>query len=157
MIISSLRVRGAAVLTAGLSALLLTAVGAGPASAQTSTGCDDACKIAAARSYIDALLTHNADNVPFTVDAYRIENGINTGSSGAELRNDLNTSWKYHLILGERDIKLSVAGNTVSSTYTLDVGLANTKLASSHVVESFVICNGKIAVIKATFDIALGA
>jgi hypothetical protein len=47
-------------------------------------------RIAAAEAYIDGLVTHKADSVPFAPDCVRIENGLKTGFSGNHLRRSLN-------------------------------------------------------------------
>jgi hypothetical protein len=43
-------------------------------------------RIAAAEAYIDALASHDGDSVPFAPDCVRIEQGVQTGSSGDHLR-----------------------------------------------------------------------
>lgn len=155
--LSRLRGRFQLVLLAAAGALLLTLAGAGPAAAApAAASCDDACKIAAAQAYLDSLVTHDADDVPFAPNATRTENGFNTGRSGEEIRHDLNTSPKYWVIMRLRDLEVSVSGDTVTTDYVLDVGIAGVQLGSSRVHETFLIRNGKILTIIATFDIALG-
>jgi hypothetical protein len=46
----------------------------------------DTERIAAAQAYIDALVSHRADAVPFAPDCTRVEVGIKTGFSGDHLR-----------------------------------------------------------------------
>ena len=50
----------------------------------------DAERIAAAQAYIDALVSHQADAVPFAPGCTRIEVGLKTGFSGNHLRRSLN-------------------------------------------------------------------
>lgn len=47
-----------------------------------SAAVSDAERIAAARSYIEALASHQADDVPFAPGCERIEFGVKTGFSG---------------------------------------------------------------------------
>ena len=50
----------------------------------------EAERIAAAQAYIDALVNHDANNVPFAPDCTRVEVGLKTGFSGDHLRRSLN-------------------------------------------------------------------
>ena len=58
----------------------------------------DTDRIAAAEAYIDALVSHDADAVPFAPDCTRIEVGLKTGFSGNHLRRSLNRGPQYHVI-----------------------------------------------------------
>ena len=58
-------------------------------------GVSDDDRIAAAQSYIDALVSHNGDAVPFAPDCIRIEQGVKTGFSGNHLRRSLNRGPQY--------------------------------------------------------------
>jgi len=46
-------------------------------------------RVAAAQAYIDALVSHDADKVPFAPDCTRVEIGVKTGFSGDHLRRSL--------------------------------------------------------------------
>ncbi|MFZ0905490.1 MAG: hypothetical protein WAN71_16775, partial [Mycobacterium sp.] len=61
-------------------------------------GVSDDDRIAAAQSYIDALVSHNGDAVPFAPNCIRIEQGIRTGLSGNHLRRSLNRGPQYRVI-----------------------------------------------------------
>ena len=50
----------------------------------------DTERIAAAEAYIDALVSHNADAIPFADDCVRFEVGLKTAFSGDHLRRSLN-------------------------------------------------------------------
>ncbi len=50
----------------------------------------DHSRIAAAQTYIDALVNHDGDAVPFAAECTRIEQGIKNGFSGNHLRRSLN-------------------------------------------------------------------
>ncbi|MGZ5364121.1 MAG: hypothetical protein ACXWZR_08670 [Mycobacterium sp.] len=58
----------------------------------------EAERIAAAQAYIDALVSHNADKVPFAPGCTRIEVGLKTGFSGDHLRRSLNRGLQYRVI-----------------------------------------------------------
>ena len=55
-------------------------------------------RIAAAEAYVDALVSHRADDVPFASDCIRIENGLKTGFSGRHLLRSLNGGPQYRII-----------------------------------------------------------
>src|SRR6478672_5904365 len=48
--------------------------------------------IGIAQSYLDSLLSHDASAVPLAEQAYRIENGVYMGNTGAEIRAALEDS-----------------------------------------------------------------
>lgn len=52
------------------------------ATSVSTPGASDEARIAAANAYIEALVTHQADAVPFTPECVRIEQGVKTGFSG---------------------------------------------------------------------------
>jgi len=66
-------------------------------------------RIAAAEAYVDALVSHDADNVPFSADCIRIENGIKTGFSGKHLRRSLTRGPQYRIIEAATDRTFSSA------------------------------------------------
>ncbi len=69
-------------------------------------------RIAAAQSYIDALSTHRADEVPFAPDCIRIEMGLKTGRSGDHLRRSLNNGPQFKLIERTTPPVFTVDGDT---------------------------------------------
>jgi hypothetical protein len=76
----------------------------------------DEQRIAAAEAYVDALVSHDADKVPFSVDCIRIENGIKTGFSGKHLRRSLNRGPQYRMIEAATDRTFTVDGEHVHAT-----------------------------------------
>jgi hypothetical protein len=79
----------------------------------------DADRIAAAQSYIDALVSHRADAVPFAPECTRIEVGIKTGFSGKHLRRSLNRGPQFRLIAAATAPEFSIDGDEVRSIYDI--------------------------------------
>lgn len=123
-------------------------LGTGIAAATPTPG--DSPKVAIARAYIDALLTHDASNVPFAPGATRIEAGLQTGTSGPQLTQDLDHGVQYSVIQNIHDIRMSEDGDVVTSRYLLDSGVAGVKLVTVDITETFVIHDGQIQSIVAT-------
>ena len=136
--------------TAAAAAFVLTA---GPASATPAVSADptrvDSELEAIARSYIDALVTHDASAVPFAPDATRVEAGLKTGFNGAQLRWDLDHGPQYRVIQGIRDLELSEGNGVVSARFLLDAGFAGAKLMTVEIAETFEITDGSIRTIVA--------
>lgn len=70
-------------------------------------------RIAAAQTYIDALVSHRADDVPFAPDCTRIEFGLETGFSGNHLRRSLNRGLQYRVIKSTTAPRYSTNGDVV--------------------------------------------
>ncbi|MCV7303130.1 hypothetical protein H7J93_26245 [Mycobacterium barrassiae] len=79
----------------------------------------DAERIAAAQAYIDALVSHNADKVPFAPGCTRIEVGLKTGFSGNHLRRSLNGGLQYRVIQATTVPEFRVDGDTVRAKFDL--------------------------------------
>ncbi|GFG74250.1 hypothetical protein [Mycobacterium botniense] len=77
----------------------------------------DADRIAAAQSYIDALVTHNGDAVPFAWGCTRIELGFMTGFSGNHLRRSLNRGPQYRIIAATTAPTFTLCGDEVRAKY----------------------------------------
>jgi len=113
----------------------------------------------AADAYLDALVSHDASAVPFAPDVLRVENGLVTGRSGDEIRNDLNTSVKYKIITGLRDRTYTESEPSTDGTvtenvdYRLDVGIAGATLLTVRVRERFDVRCGQITYINATIGL----
>ena len=118
----------------------------------------DTERIAAAEAYIDALVSHDADAVPFADDCVRIEVGLKTGFSGDHLRRSLNRGPQYRVIGGATDRKFTVNGDEVHATFTIvtKAALAGRRVVA-HVDETFLIParDGKIHHIRAHITPAL--
>ncbi len=110
----------------------------------------DEDRIAAAQSYIDALASHRADEVPFAPDCVRIEMGIKTGYSGNHLRRSLNRGPQFRVIEACTPPKFEVDGDRVRAQFDV---ITKPRLAGrrvcSHVDETFLIVDGTIRHISA--------
>ena len=76
-------------------------------------------RIAAAQSYVDALVSHDPDPVPFSRDCIRIENGLKTGYSGKHLRRSLNRGPQYRMIDAATARTFTIDGAHVHATFTI--------------------------------------
>ena len=79
----------------------------------------DEQRIAAAEAYVDALVSHDAEAVPFAAGCVRIENGLKTGWSGNHLRRSLNRGPQYRIIAAASDRRFIVVGDHVEATFTI--------------------------------------
>jgi hypothetical protein len=97
-------------------------------------------RIAAARAYIDALVSHDADKVPFAPRCTRIEFGVKTGFSGDHLRRSLNGGPQYRVIRGTSVPEFTVEGDVVRAKFDL---VTKPKIAGrrvgAHIDETFLI------------------
>ena len=110
----------------------------------------DTERIAAAEAYIDALVSHDGDAVPFADDCVRIEVGLKTGFSGDHLRRSLNRGSQYRVISGATDRKFTVKADEVHATFTIVTKAAfGGRRVVAHVDETFLIPDGKIHHIRA--------
>jgi len=163
-------VHPAKLVAAGGAATLLGLAGAGEAEAapiaspHNATAAAAACTTGndarrAADAYLDSLVSHDASGVPFAPDVLRVENGLVTGRSGDEIRNDLNTSVKYKIITGLRDRTYAEGEPTADGTvtenvdYRLDVGVGTATLLTVRVRERFDVRCGQITYINATIGL----
>ena len=113
-------------------------------------GVSDDDRIAAAQSYIDALVSHRADAVPFAPDCVRIEQGIKTGLSGNHLRRSLNRGPQFRIIAATTPPQFSVDGDRVRAQFDVITKptLAGRRVCA-HVDETFLIPDGTIHHIRA--------
>ena len=74
-------------------------------------------RIAAAQAYIDALVSHDGDAVPFAGRCTRIEQGVKSGFSGNHLRRSLNRGPQYRVIADTTPPDYRIAGNEVHAAY----------------------------------------
>lgn len=100
----------------------------------------EAERIAAAQAYIDALVSHDADKVPFAPDCTRIEVGLKTGFSANHLRRSLNRGLQYRVILSTSVPEFSVDGDSVRARFDLltKPSLAGRRVGA-HIDETFLI------------------
>lgn len=79
----------------------------------------EAQRIAVAQAYIDALFTHQADDVAFAADCTRIEAGLKTGFSGKQMRRDLNRGPQYRVIKSISAPEFTVDGDRIRARFDL--------------------------------------
>jgi deazaflavin-dependent oxidoreductase (nitroreductase family) len=100
----------------------------------------DSERIAAAQAYIDALVSHDGNSVPFAPDCTRVEQGIKNGFSGSQLRRSLIRGPQYRIIEATTTPEYTIVGDEVRARYavltTLSVG---GRRAGARVDETFVI------------------
>jgi hypothetical protein len=112
----------------------------------------EADRIAAAQAYIDALVSHDADKVPFAPDCTRVEVGLKTGFSGNHLRRSLNRGMQYRVIRATTVPEFSVAGDVVRARFDLETKPSiGGRRVGAHIDETFVIpaTDGQIHKIRA--------
>jgi hypothetical protein len=103
-------------------------------------GVSEADRIAAAQAYIDALVTHDADAVPFAPDCVRVEVGLKSGFSGNHLRRSLNRGPQYRIISATTPPEYTVSGDEVRAVYDVLTKVAfGGRRVASRVDETFVI------------------
>ena len=103
----------------------------------------DQDRIAAAQSYIDALVNHQGDEVPFAPDCVRIEMGIKTGFSGNHLRRSLNRGPQFRIIGATTKPEYTVADDEVRAVYNvLTKASFGGRQVAARVDETFVIPAG---------------
>ncbi len=100
----------------------------------------DTDRIAAAQSYITALASHRADDVPFAPGCTRVEVGLKTGFSGDHLRRSLNGGPQYRVIESVSTPEFTVDGDTVRARFDLVTkpSLAGRRVGA-HIDETFTI------------------
>jgi len=97
-------------------------------------------RVAAAQSYIDALVSHDGDSVPFAARCTRIEQGIKNGFSGNHLRRSLNRGAQYRLIADTTPPDYRVDGDRVHAAYAVLTKAAfGRRRLAARVDETFVI------------------
>ncbi|MGB8390894.1 hypothetical protein [Mycobacterium sp.] len=97
-------------------------------------------RIAAAQSYINALVSHDGDSVPFAARCTRVEQGIKNGFSGKHLRRSLNRGLQYWVIADTTPPDYRVAGDEVHAAYdVLTKAAFGGRRLAARVDETFVI------------------
>lgn len=95
-------------------------------------------RIAAARAYVDALVSHDPSGVALHPDCTRVEFGVRTGRSGAHIARSLARGPQFRLIRAVSDVEASIDGHTVVTRYLVHVHPAPLRLAAE-VREVFVV------------------
>jgi len=134
-----MKMKQVSILAVALAAAL---AGAGGAGAAPTAPADQ--REAIAEAYLDALMTHDASDVPFAPDCTRIEAGLQTGYSGPQLTHDLDTGPQYQLVQRIYNVDMSTAGSIVTARYRLDSGLAGQRVVTVAITETFDIPDGSI-------------
>ncbi len=97
-------------------------------------------RVAAAQAYIDALVSHDGDAVPFATGCTRVEQGIKNGFSGNHLRRSLSRGPQYRLIAGATAPDYRISGDRVHAAYdVLTKAAFGGRRLAARVDETFVI------------------
>lgn len=97
-------------------------------------------RIAAAQSYIDALVSHDGDSVPFAAGCTRVEQGIKNGFSGNHLRRSLNRGAQYRFLADTTPPDYRIDGDQVHAAYTVHTKAAfGGRRLAARVSETFLI------------------
>ena len=100
----------------------------------------DTDRIAAAQTYIDALVSHDASAVPFAPDCVRIEIGLKTGFNANHLRRSLNGGPQYLVIRETTQPEFTIEGDHVRARFDLltKPSIAGRRVGA-HIDETFLI------------------
>jgi hypothetical protein len=97
-------------------------------------------RIEAAQAYIDALVSHDGNAVPFAAGCTRIEQGVKNGFSGNHLRRSLNRGPQYRVIANTTTPRYRIVGDEVHAAYdVLTKAALRGRRVASRVNETFVI------------------
>ena len=100
----------------------------------------DESRIAAAQAYVDALLSHDGDAVPFAAGCTRVEQGLKTGFSGNHLRRSINRGPQYRFLAHTTPPDYSIDGDEVHAVYNvLTKAALGGRRVAAQVNETFVI------------------
>ena len=108
----------------------------------------DSGRVAMAREYIDALVSHDGTKLRLGQACLRVENGKNTGDTGQFISNDLEQGQQYRPISGVRDVRFREWGTSVVARYLLDLDGGMTVAVTEH----FEIPAGDITAITAVIE-----
>jgi len=101
-------------------------------------------------AYLASIVSHDGSKVPLAADAWRIEQGVNTGTSGPEIQESMSNDYFTTYVEGLRDIRWFVSGDEAITYYVLDIqeapGIESTMLA-----ERFKVEDGLITEIEVVF------
>jgi len=101
----------------------------------------------AARAYVAALVSHDGSGVPLSDRAWRVENGRDTGASGAAIRASLESEIMAS-VQSVGDERWFVSGDGAAVFYTLGLSTGDGE-ASVRVAERFRVVDGQLAEIEA--------
>ena len=117
-----------------------------------ATDTADSGRVAMARAYIDALVSHDATKVRLADNAWRVENGQHTGESGAFIRDELENGLQYQAIQAVRELSFHEWGDNVVARFVLDLGATPTEVTSVRITEHFDIPAGAIQSVMAIIE-----
>jgi hypothetical protein len=103
--------------------------------------------IGVAQSYLDSLLSHDASAVPLAEHAYRIENGVYMGNTGAEIRTALEDS-SMDLLDRIEDVRWYAAPGSAVAFYTLYVDAGDAGEVVCTIGERFRVFGGELVEIE---------
>jgi hypothetical protein len=118
-----------------------------------------ACQVETAGAYLASFVSHDGSEVPLAPDAWRLENGDNTGDSGEAIRDGLNSPI-HRVITAVDDLRWFVEGDQAIAFYTLysdasgivgDPITPEPLLTATYVAERFRIQAGLLKEIEAVF------
>ena len=105
--------------------------------------------IDAASTYLEALVSHDASKVPLAENAWRTEEGRNSGIGADDIRTRVASDVMAG-ITDIRDVRWFVDGENAIAFYLLDASGA-----TAHIVERFRVIDGLIHEIEAIFHISM--
>jgi hypothetical protein len=124
------------------------------------------CMIAAASTYLDALVSHDATHIRLAPDVVRTELGGNTGTGADAIRTSVSLPTPDESIIDRRDTRWFVdkPNHEAVAFYILDVGVPPKPLlpfvrpteatGTVHLSERFKVDNGLITQIEAIFSVS---
>jgi hypothetical protein len=100
----------------------------------------DESRIAAAQAYIDALVSHDGDAVPFAERCTRTEQGVKNGFSGKHMRRGINRGPQFRIIADTTPPDYRIVGDEVHAVYDVLTKMAfGGRRLAARVNEAFVI------------------
>lgn len=108
----------------------------------------DTGRVAMAREYVKALLSHDATKLRLAENCRRVENGKLTGETGRFIRDDLEQGQQYAPITAVRDLDIKEWDSSVVARYLLDLDGGPTVSITEH----FDIPAGDITAITAIIE-----
>ncbi|MCR5979690.1 hypothetical protein GDN83_18430 [Gordonia jinghuaiqii] len=118
-----------------------------------STDDQAAERIAAARAYVDALVSHDSSGVRLHPDCTRVELGVRTGRNGSHIARSLARGPQFRLIHRISDFTATADGHSVTTRYVVHVRPKALRLGAP-VSETFVVDeDNRIRAIVARFGL----
>jgi hypothetical protein len=124
------------------------------------------CIVAAATTYLDALVSHDATHIRLAPNVHRTEQGTDTGDGAAAIRKSVSLPTFDESIIDKRDVRwfVDLPDHEAVAFYILDVGAEPTPLlpfirptvatGTVHLSERFKVQNGLITQIEAIFTVS---